>query len=233
MGRSSREKGGPGFNTPFRELGKRLSRRDREARPEPGGPPAGSPSEEDVSSGADTEEAFVRAMRGVKPLANRDQKRAQPARPPARAAGAAPPDPDAEAYEQLSKFVTGEIPFDIADTDEYIEGFVEGFDRRVLRKLRRGEFSVQGHLDLHTMSRKEARAAVEKFVNDSLVAGHRCVLIVHGRGHHSPDQIPVLKNVLRAWLSRGRIGRAVLAFASARPVDGGAGALYVLLRRTR
>jgi len=171
-------------------------------------------------------------MSGVTPLQDRDDRHRTQG--PSRSRTAPPPpDPDAEAYEALSKFVTGEVPFDIADTDEYIEGHVEGFDRRVLRKLRRGEFSVQGHLDLHSMSRKEARSAVERFVTDSLVAGHRCVLIVHGRGHHSPDQIPVLKNVLRAWLSRGRIGRGVLAFASALPVDGGAGALYVLLRRKR
>jgi DNA-nicking Smr family endonuclease len=58
------------------------------------------------------------------------------------------------------------------------------------------------------------------------------VLIVPGRGQHSRDQVPVLKEKLRAWLCRGRIGRAVLAFTSARPVDGGTGAVYVLLRRS-
>ncbi len=108
-----------------------------------------------------------------------------------------------------------------------------GFDRRTLLKLRRGEFSVQAHLDLHGLSRQEAREKVERFVTEAVVAGHRCVLIIPGRGLHSPDPGPVLKDVVRAWLSRGKIGRSVLAFTSARPIDGGAGALYVLLRRNR
>ena len=62
-------------------------------------------------------------------------------------------------------------------------------------------------------------------------SGKRCVLIVHGRGLNSPDQIPVLKESLRVWLGQKRTGKTVLAFATARPQDGGAGAVYVLLRR--
>ena len=57
------------------------------------------------------------------------------------------------------------------------------------------------------------------------------MLIVHGRGNHSKDQIPVLKQAVRSWLERGQISRVVLAFTTARPHDGGAGAMYVLLRR--
>jgi DNA-nicking Smr family endonuclease len=56
------------------------------------------------------------------------------------------------------------------------------------------------------------------------------VLIVHGRGLGSKDNVPVLKEKLTAWLTRGAIGRHVLAFTSARPWDGGTGAVYVLLR---
>jgi DNA-nicking Smr family endonuclease len=59
------------------------------------------------------------------------------------------------------------------------------------------------------------------------------VLIVHGRGHNSKDQIPVLKSRLANWLARGQWARLILGFTSARPCDGGAGALYVLLRRQR
>ena len=63
-------------------------------------------------------------------------------------------------------------------------------------------------------------------------AGKRCVLIVHGRGLHSRDQLPVLKEALRGWLATHRLARHVLAFATARPADGGGGAVYVLLRRS-
>jgi DNA-nicking Smr family endonuclease len=57
------------------------------------------------------------------------------------------------------------------------------------------------------------------------------VLVVHGRGLHSKDQIPILKESVQAWLSQGRLAKGVLAFSSARPADGGVGAVYVLLRR--
>lgn len=140
-------------------------------------------------------------------------------------------DEDRAVQAYLRDLVDGVVPFDIADSDEYIEGAVQGLDRAVLRRLRRGEYSVQAHLDLHGMNREEARDAVARFVRSSLGRGLRCVLIVHGRGLHAKDQIPVLKEKLKAWLTRGAIGSAVLAFTTARPYDGGAGAVYVLLRR--
>jgi DNA-nicking Smr family endonuclease len=83
------------------------------------------------------------------------------------------------------------------------------------------------------MSAAAARVEVERFVMGASAAGHRGVLIVHGRGHGSKDNVPVLKERLKSWLARGRIGRSILAFTSARPADGGTGALYVLLRRRR
>jgi DNA-nicking Smr family endonuclease len=138
---------------------------------------------------------------------------------------------DAEVMAELADLVTGEGKFDIADSDEYIEGCAPGVDRRLLKRLRAGEYALQGHLDLHGLDRGEARQKVVKFVEDSRKAGRRCVLIVHGRGLHSKDQIPVLKDAVRTWLERGPVARAVLAFATARPHDGGAGAVYVLLRR--
>ncbi len=142
-------------------------------------------------------------------------------------------DEDAEALGALSALVDGTGDFDISDSTEYVEGAVVGFDPRILRRLRRGEFAYQAMIDLHGMSAAAARVEVERFVSQSLAAGHRVVLIVHGRGHNSKDNVPVLKERLKSWLARGRIGRATLAFTSARPADGGTGALYVLLRRRR
>lgn len=138
---------------------------------------------------------------------------------------------DAEAYAQLSDLVDGSGDFDISDTDEYIEGLAAGLDRRLLVRLRRGDFAIQGHVDLHGLTRDEARIRVEGFLHESRLRSRRCVLIIHGRGLNSKDQIPVLKESVRIWLTRGRISRSVLAFATARPTDGGAGAVYVLLRR--
>lgn len=140
-------------------------------------------------------------------------------------------DPELEAVDQLRALVSGDAPFDLSDTDEYIEGRLAGIDQGIVRKLRGGEFAVQGHVDLHGMTRAEAKAAVEDFLRRSRSAGKRCVLVVHGRGLHSKDQLPVLKDGLKHWLDSGRFARHVLAFATARPADGGAGAVYVLLRR--
>ena len=121
----------------------------------------------------------------------------------------------------------------IGNRREYVEGHVIGLDPRLVRRLRRGDFSWQAHLDLHGQTAAQARDAVERFIAAAVRNGHRCVLVVHGRGLNSKDQVPVLKEHMKSWLARGRIGRYVLAFTSARPVDGGAGALYVLLRRDR
>jgi DNA-nicking Smr family endonuclease len=139
--------------------------------------------------------------------------------------------PDLETLRELEALVSGEAPFDIADTDEYVEGHVSGLDPALVRKLRGGEYSVQGHADLHGLTREEARREVVRFLKESRRRGQRCVLLVHGRGLHSEEQVPVLKEALRSWLATARFGRHVLAFATARPQDGGAGALYVLLRR--
>lgn len=138
---------------------------------------------------------------------------------------------EAESYAQLSDLVDGIGPFDISDTDEYIEGIGPGLDRRLLQRLRRGDYAVQAHVDLHGLKRDEARIRVEQFLAEARLHSRRCVLIIHGRGLNSKDQIPVLKESVRIWLTRGRISRSVLAFATARPTDGGAGAVYVLLRR--
>jgi DNA-nicking Smr family endonuclease len=174
------------------------------------------------------EDLFQKEVADAVPLS--DEERAAP--PPR-----APPgvrqrtDEEAEAAAALADLVAGRAPFDIADTGEYTEGIASGVDRRLLVRLRRGDYAIQSHLDLHGLTQKEARAQMDEFIARSRKDGHRCVLIVHGRGLRSKDHVPVLKERLKVWLSRGGIGKQVLAFCTARPVDGGAGAVYVLLRR--
>jgi DNA-nicking Smr family endonuclease len=168
---------------------------------------------------------------GVAPLPAERHARLNP---PAPAAGGRPPvSEEAETLAALSELVAGATHFDVTDTPEYVEGAVQGLDPRLLKRLRRGDFAWQGFLDLHGMTAAQARPAVVAFVAESLRVGRRCVLVVHGRGHNSKDRAPVLKGRVVEWLSRGSTSRAVLAFATARPHDGGAGALYVLLRRDR
>lgn len=184
--------------------------------------PAPAPSDADL---------FLQALDHVVPL---DGRRRQRVGAPPPAGHLRPPvDEDAEALAELSDLVAGKAEFDIADTDEYLEGAASGVAPQVVRKLRRGQFVVQAHLDLHGLTSDPARAAVDRFLLDAYRGGHRCVLIVHGRGRNSKDQIPVLKTRLKTWLAHGQWSRLVLAFTSARACDGGTGALYVLLRRHR
>ncbi len=207
-------------NQPFRTL----------ARQRVQSPPQPRPPEQPASAPA-PEDDFARAMAGVRPI---DPHRA-PSLPSPRPRHVSRPiaDSDAEAMAELSDLVTGAGTFDIANTAEMIEAAASGVDRRLVRRLRRGDFSYRRHLDLHRMTVDEARSAVDAFLKRAAHDGQRCVLVVHGRGLSSPGKIPVLKKELVAWLSRGRWARHILAFASARACDGGTGALYVLLRRKR
>jgi len=101
-----------------------------------------------------------------------------------------------------------------------------GMSPNVLRDLRRGRWVVQAHLDLHGMNRDEARHHVGLFLAECRQFGRRCLRIVHGKGLGSPGREPVLKKLVLGWLSQRQ---EVLAFCQARPTEGGAGAVLVLI----
>lgn len=180
--------------------------------------PKARPDDDDVG-------LFFSAMDGVQQITHRGEAPKTNPRLPELI------DDNAEALAQLSDLVAGDGPLSMTGSDESFEGASPGVDPNLLRSLRRGDFSVQDRLDLHGKTQREAQAQVERFLSDSRRAKKRCVLIVHGRGLNSKDQVPVLKDAVRGWLSQKRLERMVLAFATARPQDGGAGAVYVLLRR--
>ena len=192
--------------------------------------PVATPAPRAEKRAQSDEEIFLAEVAGTAPIQQAGGRVGAPAVPPGQRRVARVSD-DAEVLAELADLCGGDGPFDIADTDEYIEGLADGIDRRLLKRLRAGDYAVQAHVDLHGLTREEAREQVARFVLDSRRAGRRCVLIVHGRGNHSKDSIPVLKQAVRSWLERGQTARTVLAFATARPTDGGAGAVYVLLRR--
>jgi DNA-nicking Smr family endonuclease len=103
-----------------------------------------------------------------------------------------------------------------------------GIDRREIRKLRRGEHTVRCRLDLHGMTVTQATTSVGRFIENSRHARYRCVCIIHGKGLNSAGGVSLLREPVREILMRSP---SVLAFASAPSSDGGAGAVYVLLRR--
>lgn len=212
-------------NQPFRGL----KARPPAAAVPPSPPP--SPPPPAASPGVPDADLFAREMSGVRPLDARARQRVAP--PPPATTARPVTDEDAEALAALSDLVSGTGTFDLANSIEFVEGAATGVDRGLVRRLRAGDFAYQSHLDLHGMTAEEARGAVDRFLTTAQQRGQRCVLIVHGRGLNSKDQVPVLKTRLATWLARGSWARLVLAFTSARPCDGGAGALYVLLRRQR
>ncbi|UCF94643.1 MAG: Smr/MutS family protein [Desulfobacterales bacterium] len=132
--------------------------------------------------------------------------------------------------EKLQNLVQYGHGFVVADTPEYIEGAGYMTHPELTRRLHRGDFSIQAHIDLHGLSVTDARANIETFLKEQILRGHTAVLIVHGRGLSSPAE-PILKTKVNEWLTSGPWRKWVMAFASARLCDGGAGATYVLLRR--
>ena len=102
-----------------------------------------------------------------------------------------------------------------------------GVPAATLRKLRRGGWVIQAELDLHGHTGDEARVALAAFLNRCRLEDRRCVRIIHGKGHGSKNRLPVLKHKVRHWLAQRE---DVLAFCQARTVDGGAGAVLVLLK---
>lgn len=114
------------------------------------------------------------------------------------------------------------------ETGEEIYYCSEGIQRSVLRKLRRGQFRVSAMLDLHGMTVVVARRTLIAFLRAAKRKNMTCVRIVHGKGNRSRHRGPVLKQKVNHWL---RQREDILAFCSARPVDGGTGAIYVLLKR--
>ena len=126
---------------------------------------------------------------------------------------------------------TADEHFDLRFSDQYVRGRSQDVRPETMDKLARGEFAVRSHVDLHGMAFDHAREAVDGFIAQCRAKGERCVLVITGKGRNSPGQIGVLREGIPEWLASGPSARCVLAFVTARPCDGGEGALYVLLRR--
>ncbi len=133
---------------------------------------------------------------------------------------------DAAVLAELRRrpLAAGEIP-----AGEELAWCRSHLDPRILTRLRRGHYKVQDELDLHHLNTQNAAALLKRFVAGAAHDGTACVRVIHGKGLRSPGE-PKLKLLCQRLLPRLR---QVLAFASARPADGGSGALYVLLKATR
>lgn len=182
----------------------------------------GSRLPRDVSDAA----LFRHAIHGALPLTH--SNRVEPSHPLPR------PEPQkrfedeaAALRESMEAPIALEDRLEMGDEATFLR---PGLPRRVLIDLRRGRWTLQGELDLHGLTREEARVALTTFLSVSLQRGSRCVRVIHGKGLGSPGRVSILKQLARGWLAQRE---EILAFCQAAPTQGGSGALMVLLRGKR
>ena len=170
---------------------------------------------------SEEKDLFRQATEGTRPL---QQDKLAPHRPKRK------PVPQQRIRDQeavVASLLSDDFLPDVETGEELL--FVRpGLQQRVLRKFRRGQYAIEGELDLHGRTATEARELLAAFLREACSRGKRCVRIIHGKGLGSAGKLPVLKVKVNTWL---RQKNEVLAYCSARPQDGGTGAVYVLLKR--
>lgn len=213
-----RDSGRVALDTPLRHHARRPDAADprRALRPDA----VALPADADLSDPA----ALFRAVVGdARPVAGRN--RVELERPPP---APAPLKREADERAALDESLAAPLSFeDRLDMGEEAAFLRTGLPRRVLTDLRRGRWVLQGQIDLHGLTRDEARAALAGFLHDALAQGKRCIRVIHGKGLGSPGKVSILKQLSRGWLAQRE---DILAFCQAGPNDGGGGALLVLLR---
>lgn len=216
------------------------------AKRKPGSPdkpsPPETPSPPDEPGAPDTLKDDDLALwrhvtRDTRPLAGRppppSARRETPAKP------AAPPGPEKPAAKPRTAAKPPAAPPQEKQTKlpELTKGAVAGVDKRTVDRLRRGRLPVEGRLDLHGLSQSAAERSLAAFLAKSQERGHRCVLVITGKGGERREdgfeRTGVLRRMVPHWLNRPPNRARVLAFDEARAQHGGGGALYVLLKKKR
>ncbi len=169
----------------------------------------------------DDEQAFMKAMQEVSPLAGKGRDIA----PEVKLAPAISPE------QNYANLIESKVEFAMALKGEYLEGHVVGLDENIMNGLRTGRYSPEANIDLHGLNALQAYNNLVLFFRGAWYKGIRTVLIVPGRGKNSLNGFGVLRDKLQTWLTQDPFKRVVLAFCTARPVDGGPGSVYVLLRK--
>ena len=171
-------------------------------------------------------QAFYVAMAGVRPMPSPNRVQLGTPTPSPRPQQLIN-DERAALHESLHGQIGLQDRLEGGDEPHYLR---EGLAMSVLRDLRRGRWVVQAELDLHGMNRDEARHQLAIFLAECLHHGQRCVRVIHGKGHGSPQKLSILRQLVRGWLAQRQ---EILAYCQAQPHDGGEGALIVLLRAAK
>jgi DNA-nicking Smr family endonuclease len=233
--------GGWGQLAGLGELKDKLAKEESAAKKPPAPPPkprARAPEARTPEKDRDDELAFHRMMSGVTPLdaktgrvpvssgnSGGPRAKANPAEIRAKARVEAE-----EVLDHLHHLVDDAVRFEVSDDGRHVEGRRVDVPPKLLRELRRGALPIDGRLDLHGLGAEAAREKLLEFLRLASSRRERCVLVIHGKGEHSPMPGGVLRGEISAWLSQGRAREFVAAFATACKEDGGEGAVYVAIR---
>jgi DNA-nicking Smr family endonuclease len=181
--------------------------------------------------------SFAQLMAGVAPFAHDERRLPGPesdnpkAEDPREFYAAQARREEEEARRRLHELAHGNAAFEVVDSGQRTEGRRSDVSPNALRSLRQGQYHLDGELDLHGFSALDAKEAVQAFLAKARSRGARTLLLIHGRGNRTPGGTGVLRGEITAWLSQGPAALHVAAFATARPEDGGEGAVVVLLQR--
>ena len=174
----------------------------------------------------DDDRLFAEEMVGVKPL--EIERRVVIRKDDGGAGNIAARRAAATAQSNARNFLsTSEI--ELLDPYYVLEFKREGVQNGVFRRLKQGKYAIEARLDLHKMTVEQARLQVFEFIREAMKADLRTIMIVHGRGHHSESTGAVLKSYVNRWLPEME---EVQGFCSAQPQHGGAGAVYIMLRKS-
>ena len=239
-GKKEKKKSSPGPFDALRPLKEAMKKRDDEAKvpPKRVPPPPAKVAHGAPASAEDEAMTMHRLFAGVEPLdrtrgrlpKQRIERSAVVERLPEKIAEEARAEAEA-VHAHLRTLVEGGSRFEVEDDGRRVEGRRVDLPFDALRKLRRGSMPIDARIDLHGLTAHEARAKLDVFLRATRSRGERCVLVIHGKGEHSPQGAGVLRGEIAAWLSQGAASEHVAAFATAGAGDGGEGAVYVLLRR--
>ena len=186
---------------------------------------AGAPARPGTSSASEDAALWQRFTENIEPLRHRPATPGQPAakavpKKPVRAARVPPVLPPAPMSRPT-------MP------PEMVHGAAPGLDRRSAQRMRRGKVTIEARIDLHGMRQLAAKQALEDFIATSVSKARRCVLVITGKGLRPDGGVGVLRDAVPAWLNEPGFRRHVISFSYAHARDGGAGALYVMLRRPK
>ena len=216
--------------TPFENLNRLLKTKNIALAPNPkkaeASPKVPPPPKTPSGTPASDRNLFLEAMADVVPIKKKKHPHSHRGTPLKTAFHHCPSN---NPVNKLKNLIQSGEGFVIAQTAEYMEGVNVQTHPELTKLLHNGHFTIQDHIDLHGLTVESAQTAFDRFMKSAVSTRKKGILIVHGRGLSSPAE-PVLKNCVYKWLSSGHWRKWVVAFATARACDGGAGATYVLLR---